>query len=62
MVFMLTSKNQKEIPIDVDSIDEDALEWGTSPRHGTPIPLFQHGVHIPHFTTCPDADQHRRRT
>ena len=60
MVFMLTKKD-KEMPVDADSVDEDELEWGTSPRNGRPIPLFVYGTHVPHFTTCPYADQHRKR-
>jgi hypothetical protein len=24
--------------------------------------MFQYGVHIPHFTTCPDADEFRKKS
>lgn len=55
IVWMVTSNN-KNMPVDADSIDESELEYHNS------TPCFDASFgHISHFATCPNADQHRRR-
>lgn len=55
MVWMIT-RNDKTIPVDLSSIDPaKKMEFVFSK------PLFsQKDGHIAHFTTCPNADKHRR--
>lgn len=63
IVWMKTS-NDKNIPVDADSIDEANLEFVHNERAGRPdyrSPLFDPDEHVTHFRTCPNADQHRRR-
>ena len=47
MVFLPTA-NGKKMPVDAESVDEGDEE-------------FDHTKHISHFSTCPNADQHRKR-
>ena len=53
IVWMKTAK-QKNIPVDVEGIDEEELDWEGNQ------PLFDPEEHTAHFATCPDADKHRR--
>ena len=56
IVWMIT-RNGKNIPVDVDSVDECDLEWGDDDKPG-----FERAAgHVAHFETCPNAANHRRR-
>lgn len=60
IVWMITGNN-KNIPINAESVDESALEWfppSTTRREAQPA--FRYGEHSVHFETCPNADSHRK--
>jgi hypothetical protein len=54
IVWMRTAKG-KSMPVDADSVDEDDLDHEDD---GTP--KFDYEKHTSHFSTCPNADSHRR--
>lgn len=52
IVWMRTRRG-KNVPVDADTVDE--AEHDEEGR-----PMFVYGTHVAHFTTCPNAAQHRR--
>lgn len=55
IVWMITNTGSR-MPVDADSVDESELEW----FNGSPV--FDPQEHESDFATCPNANQHRRRT
>lgn len=55
IVWMITNTGSR-MPVDADSVDESELEWFSG------FPVFDPQEHQSHFATCPNANQHRRRT
>lgn len=58
-IVWMRTVNDKNIPVDTDTVDEENLEWTTG-DHGNQVPVFDPSEHTSHFATCPNADQHRR--
>lgn len=56
-IIWMWTVNDKRIPVDADSVEEDETEYAPG-HHGEP--LFDPELHVTHFRTCPDANQHRR--
>lgn len=56
IVWMKTHRG-RNMPVDADSVDEDDLEPSLADMA---MPGFDQQLgHISHFSTCPDASQHR---
>lgn len=47
IIFLLTSSGKK-MPVDADTVDEEDE-------------VYEHGKHVNHWGTCPNADQFRKR-
>jgi len=47
IVFVLTEKGHK-MPVDAGSWNGEAM--------------YHHGVHVSHFSTCKNADKHRKKS
>ena len=47
-IIWLKTKNFKKMPVDYDSVDGMEL-------------MFEPGKHVSHFSTCPNANKHRKR-
>ena len=54
IVWMKTAAG-KNMPVDADSVKHAQLIWKDRK------PQFDKRYHISHFSTCPNANQHRRR-
>lgn len=56
VVWMKTQRG-KNMPVDAESVDEGNLDYDEDGK-----PLFDRKQHISHFDTCPNADEHRKRS
>ncbi len=54
-IVWLKTQSGANMPVDADSVDEIDFE-------GLDRPIFDFKEHVSHFDTCPNADDHRRRS
>lgn len=62
IIFCLTKKGNL-IPVNFNSLTEDDRRWllnRTKEFYNTPLG-YRYGEHIPHFATCPNANQFRKK-
>jgi hypothetical protein len=52
----MPTRKGKTMPVDVDSLAMDEDEIAELPADT----MFEYGVHVSHFSSCPDAPLHRK--
>jgi len=57
-IIWAKTPGNKDMPLDAKSETRWLVEGGA----GTPVTCKPIQVRVSHFSTCPNADQHRRRT